>query len=115
MVRRPTRTSVSAGWYLIPAVAGVPVQSAGPDLSLDPARLRVWLFEQYGRMAGQHSAPPCRHLAVTAAAAILIVGDDPGQLSIPGAVSGSLYRLTQPWVALHYFKMLFPAHRTERR
>jgi len=31
-----------------------------------------------------------------------------------GAVSNSLYRFTQPWVALHYFKSFFLADRIER-
>ena len=71
----------------------------------------VWLFERTEHFRANRRAwsrDPCRLPAflVTAAAAILTAQDDardfPG-----GRRSGCLYRLTQPWVALHYFKSFF--------
>jgi len=87
------------GWYLIPAVAA--------DLSKAPALIfplillaYVWLFEE----KRWRSTIPA--FVVTAAAAILTAKMTPPTFQA-GAASDSLYRITQPWVALHYFKSFF--------
>ena len=87
------------GWYLIPALAA--------DLSKAPALIfplillaYVWLFED----KRWRSTLPA--FLVTTAAAILTAKMTPATFQ-GGATSDSLYRLTQPWVALHYFKSFF--------
>jgi len=87
------------GWYLIPAVAA--------DLSKAPALIfpfillaYVWLFEE------KHWRATIPAFVVTAAAAILTTQMTPPTFE-GGAASASLYRITQPWVALHYFKSFF--------
>jgi tetratricopeptide (TPR) repeat protein len=92
------------GWYLIPAVAAY--LSKAPALIYPLILLAyVYLFEQYGKWwpALRATLPAW---VVTAAVAILTKAMTPASYS-PGAVSASLYRLTQPWVALHYFKCFF--------
>src|SRR6185369_6289296 len=44
--------------------------------------------------------------AVTGVGVLLTMGMTPSSFE-GGASSGALYRLTQPWVALHYFKSFF--------
>ena len=91
------------GWYLIPAVAA--------DLSKAPALIfpfillvYVWLFEE-GPLRQRLRATLPAFLA-TAAGAILTARMTPPTFQ-GGATSDSLYRLTQPWVVLHYFKTFF--------
>ena len=95
------------GWFLIPAVAAY---LSKPPALIYPLILLayVFLFEQdadwkKGRAALRVTLPA---FAVTIAAAILNAGMTPASFK-PGAISSSLYRLTQPWVALHYFKSFF--------
>ena len=102
-------------WYLLPAVAAY---LAKPPALVFPFILLayVYLFER-GR-APQPPAPDPRPpssgpwpqvwpaFAVTVAIAILSLKMTPASFN-GGAPSASLYRLTQPWVALHYFKEFF--------
>ncbi len=87
------------GWYLIPAIAA--------DLSKAPALIYPLILLAYivvierGRA---RAALPA--FLVTTAAALLTVKMTPATFD-PGADSPALYRLTQPWVALHYFKTFF--------
>src|SRR5262249_47289541 len=87
------------GWYLIPAIAA--------DLCKAPALVfplilvvYVWLFED----RKLRSTAPA--LAATAAAALLTAHMTPATFE-GGAASGFLYRITQPWVVLRYFKTFF--------
>jgi tetratricopeptide (TPR) repeat protein len=98
------------GWYLLPAAAAM---LAKPPALIFPLLLAAYvlLFELDGA-AGQgrkwggvlRSLLPA--VAVAGAAAWLL-----HHMQAPtwtnGAASPSLYRLTQPWVALHYFRMFF--------
>jgi protein O-mannosyl-transferase len=98
-------------WYLIPAVAAY--LSKAPALIYPLILLAyVWLFESQGeegnpqglrRFLVRATLPA---FLVTAAAAILTSKMTPAVYN-PGATSGFLYRITQPWVALHYFKVFF--------
>jgi tetratricopeptide (TPR) repeat protein len=88
------------GWYLIPAVAAF--LSKAPALVFPFLLLAyVWLFE--GRKQIRATIPA---FLVTAAAAILTAFGTPATFH-GGARSDAMYRLTQPWVALHYFKSFF--------
>jgi tetratricopeptide (TPR) repeat protein len=95
------------GWYLIPAVLAFLAKA--PALIFPLILLAyIFLFEQDAQRAKWkatlRAALPA--LAVTAAAAILTAKMTPAAFN-PGAKSAWLYRLTQPWVALHYFKSFF--------
>jgi len=95
------------GLYLIPVVLGI--LSKAPALVF-PFILAayVWLFEEGPRRWRELVLP----FAVTAAAAILTSVMTPPTFE-GGASSGSLYRITQPLVTLHYFHMFFlPTHLT---
>ncbi len=95
-------------WYLIPALAA--------DLAKAPALIYpaillayVFLVEQEGQPAGKWAAAVRATIpafAVTVAAAIVTVKMTPAAYN-PGAESAAMYRLTQPWVALHYFRTFF--------
>jgi tetratricopeptide (TPR) repeat protein len=100
------------GVYLLPAVAAY---LSKPPALIYPAilMLYVFLFENdgAGRAELRKKARPALRaalpaLGVTVAAAVLT-----GKMTPPafdaGVASASLYRLTQPWVALHYFKSFF--------
>jgi len=88
------------GFYLLPAVAAY--FSKAPALIFPFILLAyVSLFETAGRLRAVWPA-----FAVTAAAAVFTARMTPSTFSA-GAVSASLYRLTQPWVALHYFRSFF--------
>jgi tetratricopeptide (TPR) repeat protein len=95
------------GWYLLPAIAAY--LSKAPAL-IYPLILAVYvfLFEQDANpkkwKAALRTVLPA--LLVTAAAAILTARMTPSSFNA-GASSPSLYRLTQPWVALHYFQTFF--------
>src|SRR5580700_7009812 len=92
------------GWYLIPAVAAY---LSKPPAMVYPFILLayVYLFEKDRQwLPALRATLPA--WVVTAVAAILTVVMTPADYH-PGAVSAYLYRLSQPWVALHYFKSFF--------
>jgi protein O-mannosyl-transferase len=99
------------GWDLIPAVLAY--LSKAPALIYPLILLAyVWLFESEKMDARQ---PEVRRFLVratmpaflvTLAAALLTLKMTPAAYNA-GAVSGFLYRVTQPWVSLHYFKAFF--------
>jgi tetratricopeptide (TPR) repeat protein len=94
------------GWYLLPVVAAI---LAKPPALVFPALLLTYalLFEEHGwRKRGRalHSALPA--LGVAGATGWLL-----GQMRVSTwhsvAPSPLLYRIEQPWVALHYFAAFF--------
>jgi protein O-mannosyl-transferase len=102
------------GWYLLPAIAAY--LSKAPAL-IFPLILLSYLFllEQEGTLgdwaqnrtkwtAAFRAAVPA--FVVTAVAALLTWKMTPAVYH-GGATSPWLYRATQPWVALHYFKSFF--------
>lgn len=97
------------GWYLLPAALAM---LAKPPALVFPLLLLAYvlLFEQEGLPAGRRwkgafvAVLPAT--AVACAAAFLMKRMQPDTW-VPGAISPSLYRLTQPFVALHYFKSFF--------
>lgn len=103
------------GWYLLPALAAC-LSSA--SALIFPLLLLSYLFlvEQEGTLgdwaenrqkwsAALRAAVPA--LAVTAVAALVIWIMTPAAIPRGAATSPWLYRATQPWVALHYFKTFF--------
>ncbi|HUK15608.1 MAG TPA: tetratricopeptide repeat protein [Bryobacteraceae bacterium] len=100
------------GWYLIPAVLAF--LSKAPALIYPFILLAyVFLFEQEGTLGRGHGkqwAAAVRAtlpaLAAAAVGAILTAAMTPATFQA-GAASAALYRLTQPWVALHYFVSFF--------
>jgi len=106
------------GWYILPAVAAY--LSKAPALIYPFILLAyLWLFEgdkgdkldkkkkvvigwDWGYIV--RAAAPL--FLVTVAATILTQKMTPAVYN-PGAMSPSGYRITQPWVALHYFKVFF--------
>jgi len=88
-------------WYLLPAVAAF---LAKPPALIFPLILiaYIWLFER-DRTSLRAALPA---LAVTLAAGLLIWKMTPPSFD-PAAKSPSLYRLTQPWAALYYFRSFF--------
>jgi protein O-mannosyl-transferase len=106
-VRYPSQRKF--GWYLLPAALAMLAKA--PALVFPLLLLAyVLVFEQEGRTAGRRwksamvAALPAT--AVAGAAALLLRRMQPNTWA-PGAMSPSLYRLTQPFVALHYFKSFF--------
>ncbi len=97
----------SRGFYLLPAAAAYFAKA--PALIFPLILMAyVFLFEldanpRRWREALRATAPA---IAVAIVAAILNARMTPPSY-IAGASSDSLYRLTQPWVALHYFKSFF--------
>ena len=92
-----------SGLYLIPAVLACLAKA--PALVFPLILLAyVWLFEEGPLSARLRSTVPA--FVAAAAAALLTAIMTPANF-VGGATSGSLYRLTQPWVALHYFKSFF--------
>jgi hypothetical protein len=96
------------GWYLLPAAAAI---FAKPPALIFPLLLLVYalLFEQHGmrraRWAGAiRSTVPA--LAVAGAAGWLLWRMRVSTWTSV-APSALLYRVEQPWVALHYFKTFF--------
>ena len=86
-------------WYLLPALAAC--LSKAPALIFPLILLAyVWLFE---RSRLRDTIPA---FVAAIAAALLTARMTPPTFQ-GGAASGSLYRLTQPWVALHYFLSFF--------
>jgi tetratricopeptide (TPR) repeat protein len=102
------------GYYLLPVVAGV--LSKAPTLIFPVILLvYVWLFEAPENAGKTKSGSAlCSFLGnatlpafiLTAALAIFTARMTPPSFN-SGALSGSLYRLTQPWISLHYFKVFF--------
>jgi Flp pilus assembly protein TadD len=103
------------GWYLLPALAAY---FAKPPALIYPFLLLAYVFliEQDGAFSATNRAENRKAwsaafraalpaLAVTAAAAILIAKMTPPAFQAGG--DPVLYRLTQPWVMLHYFKSFF--------
>jgi Flp pilus assembly protein TadD len=102
------------GWYLLPAVAAC---LAKPPALIYPFLLLAYVFLM--EQDGAFSAPNAQNrkawsaairaalpaLLVTAAVAVLIAKMTPATFQ-PGG-DPLLYRLTQPWVALHYFQTFF--------
>src|ERR1017187_3525228 len=103
------------GWYLLPAVAAC---LAKPPALIYPFLLLAYVFlmEQDGSFSATDGGQNRKAwsaavravlpaLGVAAAAAVLIVKMTPATFQAGG--DPLLYRLTQPWVALHYFKSFF--------
>lgn len=92
------------GWYLLPAVAAY--LSKAPALIYPFILLAYfWLFERDdGRP--RSPAPLWPAFAVTLAMGILTLAMTPGTYR-GGAASAWLYRITQPWIALHYLETFF--------
>ncbi len=88
-------------WYLLPAVVAF---LAKPPALIFPLILiaYIWLFER-DRTSLRAALPA---LAVTIAAGLLIWKMTPESFD-PAAKSPSLYRLTQPWATLYYFRSFF--------
>jgi tetratricopeptide (TPR) repeat protein len=91
------------GWYLLPAMLGY---LSKPTALVFPAILLFYilLFEQEKWGAALRAALPA--LAVTVAFAVLHWMMLPASFNA-GAQSPWLYRISQPYVALHYFKSFF--------
>jgi tetratricopeptide (TPR) repeat protein len=90
-------------WYMLPAVAAY--LSKAPALVFPLILLAyVGLFERGpGKRALRQTWPAW---AIAVVFTLLTKVMTPATYS-PGATSATLYRLTQPWVALHYFKSFF--------
>ncbi len=98
-------TSRKWGGYMIPAVLGMLAKA--PALVF-PALLLfyVFLFEMGGRKWSAAWKATLPAFVIGLATAGLVWKMTPPQFS-PGASSSLLYRATQPFVALHYFKSFF--------
>jgi tetratricopeptide (TPR) repeat protein len=103
------------GWYILPAVAAY--LSKAPALIYPFILLAyIWLFEgekidkKKKIVTGWDWNYIIRAVLplflVTVAATILTQKMTPAVYN-PGAMSPSGYRITQPWIALHYFKVFF--------
>jgi len=102
------------GWYLLPAIAAY--FSKSPAL-IFPLILLVYVFllEQEGTFNGSPKNRGKWMTALMAAVPALVVAAIAGLITwkmTPAAYSGGanspwLYRATQPWVALRYFKSFF--------
>ena len=104
------------GWYLVPAVIGMLAKAPALIFPLI-LLLYVLLFETGGSLIPGNWAEDRRKWAAalkvtlpafiaTIAMAGFIWKMTPAQFE-PGATSSLLYRVTQPFVALHYFKSFF--------
>ncbi len=90
------------GWYLIPAVLAF--LSKAPALIFPLILLAyVWLFEKE-KLRSVRTVVPA--FVVTIVAAIATAKLTPSSFQ-GGAASDALYRIAQPWVALHYFVSFF--------
>jgi tetratricopeptide (TPR) repeat protein len=104
------------GWYMLPAVIGMLAKA--PALIFPLILLvYVFLFEMGGSLSPRNWAEDRKKWAAALkatvpafVAGIAVAGFiwkmTPPQFQ-PGAASGALYRVTQPFVALHYFKSFF--------
>ena len=102
------------GWYLLPALAAF---FAKPPALIYPFLLLAYVFLIESANSPDDAAPPNRNawstairaalpaFLVTAATALLIGKMTPS--TFQGGGDPLLYRLTQPWVALHYFQSFF--------
>jgi hypothetical protein len=102
------------GWYLLPALAAF---FAKPPALIYPFLLLAYVFLIESANSPDDAAPPNRSawstairaalpaFLVTAATALLIGKMTPS--TFQGGGDPLLYRLTQPWVALHYFQSFF--------
>lgn len=109
------------GWYLVPVVFAY---LSKPPALVFPAILLLYVFllEQQGTLLAAEGAAPAPQLQrlkwkaafraivpallVTAAFALLQSAMTPANFA-PGAQSGFLYRITQPYIAVYYFKSFF--------
>lgn len=97
------------GWYLLPPVLASLAKA--PALIFPLLLLGyVWLFELGESPAGRKVINGLRAIlpsvAIAGATGWLLGHMQPAAWK-NGAASPSLYRITQPWVALHYFKSFF--------
>lgn len=89
--------------YLLPAIGAY---LAKPPALVYPILLLAYVIlieRRRGRDAWRAVLPT---FAATVASAILIVAMTPATFNA-GAASASLYRITQPWIAVYYFKSFF--------
>jgi len=104
------------GWYLIPALMGMVAKAPALIFPLI-LLIYVFLFEMGGSLSLGNWAENREKWAAALKATLpaFIVGIatagfiwkmTPPQFE-PGAVSAALYRITQPFVSLHYFKSFF--------
>lgn len=103
------------GWYLLPAIAAF---FAKPPVLIFPfVFVYAYLFEQEGSLTLRDWRANWRKAVASlretsAALAVMAVSVAVAGLMTPatfdpGGASPARYRLTQPWVALHYFKSFF--------
>jgi len=97
------------GWYLLPAALAMLAKAPAlvfPVLLL----LYLFLFEQEGTLAPRKwkaaAGAALPSVAVAAAVAFLLARMQPHTWNA-GTVSPGPYRITQPFVALHYFRFFF--------
>jgi tetratricopeptide (TPR) repeat protein len=96
------------GWYLLPALAAYLFKA--PALIFPLILLAyLFLFEQKADTkqwsASLRAAAPA--LAVTAVFAYITMWMTPPNYQPGAGAEASLYRLTQPWIAAHYFRSFF--------
>jgi tetratricopeptide (TPR) repeat protein len=92
------------GLYLIPVVAGI-FCKAPAAVFAGILLTYIYLFEENGSLlrSVKRSIPA---FAVCGAAGALVMMKEAGTFT-PGGTDPWLYRLTQPWITLHYFTSLF--------
>jgi tetratricopeptide (TPR) repeat protein len=100
-IAKPTQRKY--GLYLIPAVLAY---LSKPPALVFPILLVAYLYLFEERRLGSCLRKAVPALVVTGIAAVVCAAMTPPVFSA-GAASSSLYRLTQPWVVLHYFKSFF--------
>jgi tetratricopeptide (TPR) repeat protein len=96
------------GWYLIPPALAM--LSKAPALVFPLLLLAyVWLFEPgpEGERKWKFALRPVLPATALAAAAGYLLWRMQPETWSPGAESAALYRITQPFVALYYFKSFF--------
>jgi hypothetical protein len=91
------------GWYLLPVMAAY---LAKPSALVFPVVLLAYILLIEGKAPAHALRAALPAFAVTAVAAALNWKMTPPQFN-PGADSPTLYCLTQPWVALRYFRCFF--------
>jgi protein O-mannosyl-transferase len=104
------------GWYMVPAVIGM---LAKAPVLIFPLILLVYvfLFEMAGSLSPRNWAEERKKWAaalkatlpafVVGIATAAFIGKMTSAQFSPGGTSSVLYRMTQPFVALHYFKSFF--------
>ena len=96
------------GWYLLPAVAAYLFKA--PALIFPLILIAyLFLFEQKAdsKQWGVSIRAALPALAVTAVVAYATMWMTPSTYQLGPGVEKSLYRLTQPWIAAHYFRSFF--------